>query len=164
MGDVPEGITLGRNAPPGQAVDAVEGRKSNLPVALEGDVGYGVRIGGVPVGDDQFMLNFVKRVTSGVCGHLNQPQINLRSGGFFDEAWHVMRLSQSHRLDYLMQVVPPGVPGVQEELQRFGGLLREEEVRTLGVNVYDPVQLEDMGVPAAAAAAVAARARLPSRM
>jgi hypothetical protein len=75
-----------------------------------------------------------------------------------------MRLSQSHRLDYLMQVVPPGVPGVKEELQRFGGLLREEEVRTLGVNVYDPVQLEAMGVPAAAAAAVAARARLPSRM
>jgi hypothetical protein len=46
----------------------MEGRKSNLPVALEADVGYGVRIGGVPVGDDQFMLNFVRRVTSGVCG------------------------------------------------------------------------------------------------
>ena len=53
---------------------------------------------------------------------------------------------------------------MQEELRSFGGRLREEEVRTLGVNVYDPVQLEAMGVPAAAAAAVAERARLPSRM
>ena len=136
------------------------GEETGKPVAAPSRLGRGLVLGGVPVGDDQFVLNFVQKVTKRVRGTINQPHNLLHAHGYFDEAWHVHRLSLARRLDYLMQVVAPGTPGVKEELKHVNAQLRTAEVAALGVDCYHTEEMEKRGALPESAAAVAKRATL----
>jgi len=101
-GDMPVGYSVGING------GGVTGR----------ELGYGVVLAGVPVGDDIFVCNHVAAEAARVCGVIETSNSLLRTcQNVRDHAFAVDRLSLAHRLDHLTQVVPPNVPGVLEILE-----------------------------------------------
>ena len=82
------------------------------------ELGYGVVLAGVPVGDDIFVCNHVAAEAARVCGVIETSNSLLRTcQNVRDHAFAVDRLSLAHRLDHLTQVVSPNVPGVLEILE-----------------------------------------------
>ena len=101
-GDMPLGYSVGTNG------GGTTGR----------ELGYGVVLAGVPVGDDIFVCNHVAAEAVRVCGVIETTNSLLRTcQNVRDHAFSVDRLSLGHRLDHLTQVVPPNVPGVLEILE-----------------------------------------------
>ena len=101
-GDMPPGYSIGTNG----------------GVASGRELGYGVVLAGVPVGDDIFVCNHVAAEAVRVCGVIETSNSLLRTcQNVRDHAFSVDRLSLAHRLDHLTQVVPPNVPGVLEILE-----------------------------------------------
>jgi hypothetical protein len=97
-------------------------------------MGMGIIAGGVPIGDDVFKRNFVAQKVDEVSGQIEQNHTLLRSVNAHDHAFQVLRLSDSHRLDYLTQVVSPSTPGVIEEYRRFDRVLHNLAVAAVGVD------------------------------
>jgi hypothetical protein len=122
-GDLPEGVTVG-----------TMGRARNAAGEWVGEMGMGIIAGGVPIGDDVFRRNFVAQKVDEVSGEIEKNHTLLRSVNAHDHAFHVIRLSDAHRLDYLTQVVPPQIPGIRDEYQRFDELLHRLRSAALGVD------------------------------
>ena len=100
-------------------------------------VGFGVILAGVPVGDDIFVLNFVKAEAARVSGIIETSNTLLRTlQNVRDHAFQVDRQSLSTRLNYLSQVVPPNVPGVIEELQGVDRARFAVLATTIGIDPF----------------------------
>jgi len=122
-GDIPPGYRVGSNG----------GGDTGL------ELGLGVVVAGCPVGDAIFTRNFVAAAVGHVCGVIDSTQNLLQlSSKARDHAFHVDRLSLSHRLDYLSQVVAPDVPGVLDLLQKADDHRLASLMRTIHISPTDP--------------------------
>jgi hypothetical protein len=110
-------------------------------------MGMGIIAGGVSVGGDVFKRNFVAQTADEVSGQIKQNHTLLRSANAHDHAFHVLRLSDSHRLDYLTQVVSPYAPGVLDEYRRRDTALHHLYPAAPGVDFrnLDPATHTDPG-------------------
>jgi hypothetical protein len=131
-GDMPEGYSVGSNG----------GGETGWPV------GYGVMVAGNPVGDEIFKCNAVRLNVRSVCGVIETVHSLLRlSPNSRDHAFHIERLSLSHRLDFLAQVVPPDTPGVLELFREVDECRLAALAITLGVNpAGSQDELQDPGL------------------
>jgi len=93
--------------------------------------------GGVPIGDDLFVKFFVARKVDEVSGEIEQNHTLLRSVNAHDHSFQVIRLSDSHRLDYVAQVVSPCIPGVRDEYKRYDSILQGLGAQAVGVDLRD---------------------------
>ena len=125
-GEMPEtGYRIGSNG----------GGESGRPV------GYGVVAAGVPIGDETFKCNYVALKVREVCGVIETTQSLLRLlPKARDHAFQVDRLSLSHRLDYLTQVIPPDTAGVSELLRQVDEYRLTTLAQTIGI---DPLAAEE---------------------
>ncbi len=119
-GDVPDGVRIGGLGRPGEAA------------------GLGIIAGGVPIGDEVFVRNHIAEIVDTVSGEIENNHTLLHSENASDHAFHTVRLSDSHRLDYFTQVTDPETPGVREEYARYDNVLHRLLNRALGVSVGRP--------------------------
>ena len=141
---LPDGVEWGTNA------DADGTESSGLVVA------------GTPVGEPQFILNYVTSVVQDVLATITTVTDKLLSASANDHALQCMRLSFRNRVNFLQQVVVP-TPAVLAQYQRLDDALDDATARIMGLDL-----LRLPGTPAARGLAdpvvVAQRARLPARL
>jgi len=104
---------------------------------MAGVVGRGLVIAGIPVGDADFELSFVKLEVGGVIGLIDPIHTLLGTINARGHALHIHRLSFCHRLDYMTQVINPLADGVLAAFKDADEALRMAVVRAMGISPYD---------------------------
>ena len=128
----------------------------------DGNEAFGLVVAGTPLGEPQFVLNYVTSEVQKVLATITPVTDKLLSASANDHALQCMRLSFRSRVNFLQQVVAP-TPLVLAQYQRLDDALDDATARIMGLDL-----LRLPGTPAAqglaAPEAVAQRARLPSRL